>query len=133
MVLSLPIDTQVFISTRIVDLDLYLTTFDVLGAPVHIQHGRLVLLRELIMEIVANQARFTYGCISHENHLDLLCFTTWFRCGLNLLLLLSSFLFGRLKDLLLLADSTKIDWLTPLADSGTDPADSNLTMTVYSR
>ena len=78
------------ITTRIVDLKLYLAAFDVLRAPVHIQHGRLVLFRELIVQVVVNQARFTYGCISHENHLDLLCFTTWFGCGLNLLLLLSS-------------------------------------------
>ena len=73
MVLSLPIDTQVFISTRIVDLDLYLTAFDVLGAPVHIQHGRLVLLRELIVEVIVNQARFSDRGVSYENHLDLLC------------------------------------------------------------
>ena len=90
MVLGLTIGTQMFVTARIVNLKLNLASFDVLCAPVHIQHGRLVLLRELIMEVVANQARFTYGCISHENHLDLLCFTTWFGCGLNLLLLLSS-------------------------------------------
>ena len=84
MVLGLTIGTQVFITTRIVDLKLYLAAFDVLRAPVHIQHGRLVLFRELIVEVVVNQACFTYGGISYENHLDLLWFTCWFRCGCGL-------------------------------------------------
>ena len=57
------------------DLDLNLTSFDVLGAPVHIQHGRLVLLRVRVVDVVVNQACFTDGCVSHENHLDLLWFT----------------------------------------------------------
>ena len=53
------------ITTRIVDLKLYLAAFNVLRAPVHIQHGRLVLLRELIVEIAVNEARFTDFDISH--------------------------------------------------------------------
>ena len=63
------------ITTRIVNLKLYLAAFDVLRAPVHIQYGRLVLVRELIMEVVMNQARFTYGSVSNENHFDLPWFT----------------------------------------------------------
>ena len=75
MVLGLTIGSQMVITTRIVDLELHLTTFDVLGALVYIKHGRLVLLRELIVEIVVNQASFTNGGISYENHLDLLWLT----------------------------------------------------------
>ena len=60
MVLGLTIHTQMVITTRIVNLELYLAAFDVLRAPVHIQHGRLILFRELIMEVVVNQACFTY-------------------------------------------------------------------------
>ena len=75
LVLGLAIDTKMVIATRIVDLNLHLTAFDVLRAPVHIQYGRLVLIRELIMEVVMNQARFTYGCVSNENHFDLPWFT----------------------------------------------------------
>ena len=57
------------------DLNFNLTLFDVLRAPVHIQYSRLVLVRELIMEVVMNQARFTNGCVSNENHFDLPWFT----------------------------------------------------------
>ena len=69
LVLGLPIDTQMLISTSIVDLNLYLTAFDVLGAPVDVQHGRLVTLRELIVEVVMNQARFSDGGVAYEDHL----------------------------------------------------------------
>ena len=59
MVLGLTIGTQMFITARIVNLKLNLAAIDVLRAPVHIQHGRLVLLRELIMEVVVDQACLT--------------------------------------------------------------------------
>ena len=62
------------ISTRIMDLNLDLAVIDVLCALVHVQHGWLILLRERIVEVIVNQARFTDGGISHENHFDL----AWF-------------------------------------------------------
>ena len=46
------------ISARIVDLQLNLLLFDVLGAPENIKHGRLIILRENIFEVVSNEAGF---------------------------------------------------------------------------
>ena len=54
------------------NLYIYLSAFDVLSAPVHVQHGRLVLIRERVVEVVVYQACFTDGSISHKNYFDLL-------------------------------------------------------------
>ena len=79
-----------FITTRIMNLKLNLAAFDVLRSPVHIQHGRLVLLRVRVVDVVVNQACFTDGCVSHENHFDLLWFIR-FGFGRGLLLLLLNY------------------------------------------
>ena len=52
-------------------LNIYLVSLDVLGASVDVQHGRLIVLRELIMEIVVNQTRFSDSSVAYEDHLDL--------------------------------------------------------------
>ena len=91
LVLGLPVDTQMVISTRIVDLNLYLTAFDVLCALVHIQHSRLILLRELIVEVVVDQARFTDGGVAHED--DFYFLLAIGRGGLGCLVILD----GRLR------------------------------------
>ena len=70
--MGLAIDTEMVISACVMDLDFYLLAFDVLCAPVHVQHGRLVLLRELIVQIVVDQARFSDRGVTHEDQFDLL-------------------------------------------------------------
>ena len=47
------------IATCIMDLDLHLLFLDILDASVDVEDCRLVVLRERIVEIVTDQARFT--------------------------------------------------------------------------
>ena len=72
LVLGLTIDIKVFIATRVMYLNIYLVSLDVLRASVDVQHGRLIVLRELVMEVVVNQTRFPDSSVAHEDQLNLL-------------------------------------------------------------
>ena len=61
-----------FISARIVDLELNLLLLDVLGASVDIEHGRLVILLEFVLKVVFNEAGLADGGVADEHNFDLL-------------------------------------------------------------
>ena len=61
-----------FISARIVDLELNLLLLDVLGASVDIKHGRLVILLEFVLKVVFNEAGLADGGVADEHNFDLL-------------------------------------------------------------
>ena len=44
------------VSTGVMDLDIDLLFLDGLGTAVDIKHGRLIILREAILKVVANEA-----------------------------------------------------------------------------
>ena len=67
LVLSLTIDTEMSITTGIVNLNLDLPLLYILDTLVDIQHGGLVFIGETILEVVANEAGLTYGCITNKN------------------------------------------------------------------
>ena len=71
-VLGLTIDAEVLISTGIMDLDLHLLFLDILDASVDVEDCRLVVLRERIVEIVTDQARFTNRGVADEHYFDFL-------------------------------------------------------------
>ena len=73
-ILGPAIDTEVLITTRIMDLNLYLLFLDIFGALVDVKYCRLVILRERIVEIVTDQARFTNGGVADEHYFDFLYF-----------------------------------------------------------
>ena len=54
------------------DLYLYLLFLDIFGTSVHIEYSWLVILRESIVEVIANQARFTYRGVTYEHYFDFL-------------------------------------------------------------
>ena len=55
------------ITTGIVNLNLDLPLLYILDTLVDIQHGGLVFIGETILEVVANEAGLTYGCITNKN------------------------------------------------------------------
>ena len=54
------------------DLDLHLLFLDILDASVNVEDCRLVVLRERIVEIVTDQARFTNRGVADEHYFDFL-------------------------------------------------------------
>ena len=58
-VLRLSIDPKMLVSACIMNFDSYLLFLDVFRPSVDIQDGRLVILRETILQVIANQAGFT--------------------------------------------------------------------------
>ena len=56
LILYLTINTEMVISTRIVDLNLNLSLLQVFGTLVDIQYGRLVIVCVLILQIIGYQA-----------------------------------------------------------------------------
>ena len=73
-ILGSAIDTEVLITTRIMDLNLYLLFLDIFGALVDVKYCRLVILRERIVEIVTDQARFSNGGVTDEHYFYFLYF-----------------------------------------------------------
>ena len=69
-VLHLSVLAQVLIAARIMDLDVDLLFLDVLDASIDVEHGGLVLLREVVLQIVANQAGLTNGRIANQYDFD---------------------------------------------------------------
>ena len=55
------------ISTRVMDLDIDLDFLDVLGTAEDIKHGRLVILREAILQVVAYEARFADRSVADKH------------------------------------------------------------------
>lgn len=68
--LNLAIRAQVVISARIVDLELNLLLLDVLGASEDIEHGRLVIVCENVLEVVFNEAGLADGGVADEHNFD---------------------------------------------------------------
>ena len=58
------------VAARIMDLDVDLLFLDVLDASIDVEHGGLVLLREVVLQIVANQAGLSNGRIANQNDFD---------------------------------------------------------------
>ena len=52
------------------DLELNLLLLHVLGASENIKHGRLVVLSENVLEVVANKAGFADGGVADEHNFD---------------------------------------------------------------
>ena len=52
------------------DLYLNLSFHEVFGAMVHVEYGRLIVLRKLIVKVVTNEARFADRSIANEDHFD---------------------------------------------------------------
>ena len=69
-VLHLPVLTQVLVATRVVNLNVDLLSPDVLDSVVDVEHGGLVLFREVVLEVVANQAGFADGRIANQHDFD---------------------------------------------------------------
>ena len=59
------------ITASIMNLNFNLLILYILDTFVDIQYSRLVFIRETIIEVVANQAGFTYRCITNKNDFDL--------------------------------------------------------------
>ena len=66
-VLSGTIDTKMIVSARVMDLDIDLDFLDVLGTAEDIKHGRLVILREAILQVVAYEARFADRSVADKH------------------------------------------------------------------
>ena len=58
------------VAASIMDLNVDLLFLDVLDASVDVEHGGLVLLREVVLQIVANQASLTNGRIANQYDFD---------------------------------------------------------------
>ena len=66
-VLHFSVDAEVLITTGVMNLNLELVLLNSLYAAIHIQHGRLVVLRERIVEVVGDETRLTDRCVSNKH------------------------------------------------------------------
>ena len=60
------------VARSIVDLNLNLLVIDVLGAAEDVEHSRLVILSELVLQEVRDEARLTYRRVTDKHELELL-------------------------------------------------------------
>ena len=69
-VLDLPVDAEFSVARRILNLQLYLAVTDHFRALEDIEHSRLVVLGELILEVVRDQARLADRGVTAKHQLQ---------------------------------------------------------------
>ena len=72
LVLYLAVDTEVLVTTGIVDLELELLILDILKASEHIKHSRFVVIVVRIVQVIRDHARLTSACVTDQHKLQIL-------------------------------------------------------------